>query len=480
MSTPVPESRAGNKNSGERRGSISKKSDTQSSTREESYEDEEDEEDAISVLDPEEEAKIFRVEESQLQEYLIQMRLDSLFEELVEEMLVDTPDNPVKYIVDYLFAQFPDQARESSFAKTFPTAANLVGGGIPLTGLAAISTIPNVDDDDEEKKVDGTKRNESSKNSTDVSKKPSPAPKEQKYEGELFRRRGALCAHTPEANISNVSQDSSSNSLPSNEQKKILHDALEKDFFFAQLDKEQREAICQGFRVKKYLQNNVVCQQGQPCQELFVLASGDCKLEMHDNRIITVKPATCFGHAMLLHATKAICTVTVTSEEAHLVSIESQVYKRLLQDFQENIRTIENCKALRNVPLFAENILSEVEVLCLSIDVAYSKVFQPGETLVRQHAPSDGMFVILEGTSRCEQRLSPSDPGSVITHFGVGNWFGEISLITDRPRAASVVAETVVNALVIERDRFVRVFGPLTEILRRDEELFRRFVADKI
>lgn len=68
MSTPVPESRAGNKNSGERRGSISKKSDTQSSTREESYEDEEDEEDAISVLDPEEEAKIFRVEESQLQE----------------------------------------------------------------------------------------------------------------------------------------------------------------------------------------------------------------------------------------------------------------------------------------------------------------------------------------------------------------------------------------------------------------------------
>ena len=57
-------------------------------------------------------------DEKKLQEYLSEKRLDDLFVEIVEELLLDAPDNPVQYMIDYLIKHYPNQARDSSFAQT--------------------------------------------------------------------------------------------------------------------------------------------------------------------------------------------------------------------------------------------------------------------------------------------------------------------------------------------------------------------------
>ncbi|GBG30401.1 cAMP-dependent protein kinase regulatory subunit [Hondaea fermentalgiana] len=405
--------------------------------------------------------------------YLTQMRLDSLFEELVEELLVDTPDNPVKYMIDYLFAQFPDQARESSFANTFPTSANFVGGGIPLTGLTALS-IGHDADELENEEEDGP-----------VPDVTLPFQQTQGREANLPpRRRGAVCART-------ITEDSASTSLPALKDStpedgptpgelQILCDALEKDFYFSQLNANERRAVQSGFRIMNLSQDETACRQGETSTQFFVVAAGECKQELRDEHILTLKAATCFGHANLLHAAKAVTTVTVTSEKARVFSIDAERFRSLLHSFRKSTRSESHAAVLRKVPVFGTSVLSDVEVGRLAADVATVENFSVGDILVRQHAPSDTMYVILDGTARCEQRLSASDRGQLVTCFGAGDWFGEIALITDRPRAASVIAETAITALAIARDRFTRVFGPLTEVLCRDEVLFRRFVSDKL
>jgi cAMP-dependent protein kinase regulator len=49
--------------------------------------------------------------------------------------------------------------------------------------------------------------------------------------------------------------------------------------------------------------------------------------------------------------------------------------------------------------------------------------------------------------------------------FGVGDYFGERALIKNEARAASVVAETDVTLLKLNRRAFKRLFGPIKPLL---------------
>lgn len=56
------------------------------------------------------------------------------------------------------------------------------------------------------------------------------------------------------------------------------------------------------------------------------------------------------------------------------------------------------------------------------------------------------MFVVLEGSAKVVRG------GRIISRRGPGEYFGEISLIDSRPRAASVISETPIRCLVLEQD----------------------------
>lgn len=58
--------------------------------------------------------------QAQLQEYLISKGINSLFVNIVESLLIEKPDNPIQFIVDYLQKNYPDSVASS----TQPTGFN--------------------------------------------------------------------------------------------------------------------------------------------------------------------------------------------------------------------------------------------------------------------------------------------------------------------------------------------------------------------
>lgn len=56
------------------------------------------------------------------------------------------------------------------------------------------------------------------------------------------------------------------------------------------------------------------------------------------------------------------------------------------------------------------------------------------------------------------------------------NFLGEIALLLDRPRAATVVAKTPLKCVKLDRNRFERVMGPAREILQRDVSNYNSYV----
>ena len=82
--------------------------------------------------------------------------------------------------------------------------------------------------------------------------------------------------------------------------------------------------------------------------------------------------------------------------------------------------------------------------------------FDAGAEIVREGEPGDSLFLITEGSASVRTR-DESGRAVPLATLGVGDFFGEVSLITSRPRTATVRAETPVGVLELTRERL----GPL-------------------
>ena len=104
--------------------------------------------------------------------------------------------------------------------------------------------------------------------------------------------------------------------------------------------------------------------------------------------------------------------------------------------------------ALERVPLFAgldRHDLEAVERISVEQDV------DDGITLIDEGEPGRHFFVLLDG------EMEVCREGDVVNRLGPGDFFGEISLLSDRPTTASVTAVEPARVLVIAPADFRRL-----------------------
>jgi CRP-like cAMP-binding protein len=93
---------------------------------------------------------------------------------------------------------------------------------------------------------------------------------------------------------------------------------------------------------------------------------------------------------------------------------------------------------LAQVPLFSE--LNKRQLASGFIE----RSFGPGRTVVREgHMDGVGFFVVAEGTA------SISVSGSTVGTVGPGGYFGELAMLTEAARSATVTAETPLRCLMM-------------------------------
>jgi CRP-like cAMP-binding protein len=103
---------------------------------------------------------------------------------------------------------------------------------------------------------------------------------------------------------------------------------------------------------------------------------------------------------------------------------------------------------LKGVPLFAGCSRAELRELAL---VADELDLRDGRILVREGRPGREFFILVDGNVRV------SKGGRKLNELGPGDWFGEIALLTNTPRTATVTATSPVRVLVITDRAFRRV-----------------------
>ena len=119
------------------------------------------------------------------------------------------------------------------------------------------------------------------------------------------------------------------------------------------------------------------------------------------------------------------------------------------------LRRDAKVELLKRVPLFADCSKSELRALAKSTDEID---LREGTVMTREGRPAREFFVLIEGTARVTK------DGQKVAELKGGDWFGEIALITNRPRTATVTATSAVDVLVLTDRRFRTVVETMPTI----------------
>jgi len=106
-----------------------------------------------------------------------------------------------------------------------------------------------------------------------------------------------------------------------------------------------------------------------------------------------------------------------------------------------------SAEALRHVWLFSELTDDQLESIS---SFTFDKTFDPGELIVEEGQTGNGLYVIVSGNVEVLKGNLAATP-QLLAKRGAGDVFGEMALLGEWPRTASVRALDTVQCLGIDR-----------------------------
>jgi len=125
----------------------------------------------------------------------------------------------------------------------------------------------------------------------------------------------------------------------------------------------------------------------------------------------------------------------------------------------------EEVELLKKIPLFANIETSKLKLLAFTSERVR---FKQGDSLFHQGEIGDSAYIIVDGSADVVVD-TPSGPKTVAT-VAKNDFVGEIAILCDVPRTATVTATTDLTTLCISKDLFFRL---VTEFPQMAVEIMR-------
>ncbi|XP_043535155.1 cGMP-dependent protein kinase 2 isoform X3 [Chiloscyllium plagiosum] len=242
--------------------------------------------------------------------------------------------------------------------------------------------------------------------------------------------------------------------------KKLIMDAIMCNDFLKKLESQQVREIVECMYERSYQQTDLVIQEGEPGNHLYVLADGILEVMQNGKLLGQMQPGTAFGELAILYNCKRTATVKAVTESWIWV-LDRQVFQSIMMETaqarnRKYFNFLSSVSLLKDLP---EEKLSKI-VDCLEVDY-----YDQGDYIIREGEQGNTFFIIAKGKVRVTQtREGDEDPQEIKT-LGMGEYFGEKALISEDLRSANIIAdEDDTQCLVIDRDIFNQTVGTYEEL----------------
>lgn len=250
-----------------------------------------------------------------------------------------------------------------------------------------------------------------------------------------------------------------------------LKDVLKKNVLFKHLDPTETQDVYDAMFPVEYMPGDYVIKQGDVGDNFYIMDSGEVEVYVNKKMVATLKPPAFFGELALIYNTPRAADIKAKTK-IKLWAIDRDTYRYILMGSTVKKRNMY-CDFLSKVPLLDN--LDEYERMSVA-DALEEVEFKAHEEIIRQGDEGHHFFIIVEGQATVLMRPDNDDmsgpdmsgPYRKVSTLGPASYFGEMAILLDRPRAATVIAETALKCVRLDRAKFERLLGNCTDILKRN------------
>jgi len=243
------------------------------------------------------------------------------------------------------------------------------------------------------------------------------------------------------------------------DQKERLAGTLSKSFMFTDIDPKDMEIIILAMKECIFTAGTKVIEEGEDGDFLFVIEKGslECvKVIDGENRVVkTCVEGDVFGELALLYNCPRAANV-VAKNQCVCWQLDRDTFNNVVKDASVKRRDRYD-KFLQSVTLLSTIDAYERSQIA---DALVPETFSSGEAVVRQDEPGNKFYIVEAG------KLHALKNDVKVREYKPGDYFGELALLKNQPRAASVIVSSdTARVLCMSRQSFSKMLGPLAHVL---------------
>jgi cAMP-dependent protein kinase regulator len=250
---------------------------------------------------------------------------------------------------------------------------------------------------------------------------------------------------------------------------------------FWELSDEEATAFAARLKEERKHAGQVIIRQGDQGDKFYIIKSGNVEISVvgssgRTDVLAVLSKGDYFGEIALVKKVPRTATATALSESSLLVlekgDFELMMSQRI--NIAEKVdRLIENRGFLARLPLFSEFAPAQVAMAASRL---VPERFHMGQDVITQGQMGDSFHIIKEGT--LEVTVEREGSRRRVAELGPGEYFGEIALLLDVPRTASVTALSDSLVLKLRKEDFQGMLGEHLYFARSLEQASSRRISD--
>jgi cAMP-dependent protein kinase regulator len=166
-------------------------------------------------------------------------------------------------------------------------------------------------------------------------------------------------------------------------------------------------------------------------------------------------PGQYFGELALISGSTRAASV-IAFGDVKTWAIDQTTYLGLLKEGHSRKRRRYRF-LLRNVPFLKILTDYEIELVADALTPVNPK---SGEEIVKEGEEGDDFYIILDGECRVAKQDPVTEQAQDLGKLSAGGYFGELALMKNAPRAATVVAGEGCKLVKLQGSSFHRLLGP--------------------
>ena len=205
--------------------------------------------------------------------------------------------------------------------------------------------------------------------------------------------------------------------------------------------------------VRVLKKNEIVFRRNDYSDTFFTVFRGAVGIQMSavdPEQLVTLREGEFFGEMGLISGRRRTTTV-VAATDCVLFETNRRTMLKLIQSVDDVRRVLDKTAMLRQVQMYLTPGVPAADLRDL-VETAEIQRFKAGDTLFQEGDEGDHMHLIRSGSCTVSRRIAGKDV--VLNYIPSGNYVGEMALLSDMPRSATVRAAHSVETICIKGETF--------------------------